>query len=152
MDYDFRLPGYGGAALFLRYQLASAAATEAPAPGIAFDVGFLDPSRFVYYLNREAEDGFMARLGQFLFNAADDLYPERNLSDFTDNVMRLVVSARSSTDLRVEVEARLVPDPDGSVDEEDGLIFETSRAVLLAAASSLSAVSPGATLDLGLES
>ncbi|MFC9788059.1 hypothetical protein [Rhodococcus sp. NPDC127528] len=133
MSTEFRLPGFGGAAVFLRRTVASARMRESDAPGTAFDVGLLSPDRLVWYQQRVAEDDFVDRLGAFLLRAAADFHPEKSLDVFADRRMGLTVSVRTSTDSRVELEFEIV-------EEEDVMSFETSRVALAAAADALSAL------------
>ncbi|OOL30792.1 hypothetical protein GQ85_17630 [Rhodococcus rhodochrous] len=135
----FRLPGYGGAAVFLRPH-AAARTLGSDAPNLAFDVGLLGPDRFAWYLGRPAEDDFLQGLATFLFRAASDFHPERSLPPFEDRRMGFVAAVRSSTDHRVELDVLL--------GEEDGLNFETSRVVVGSAAHAIVELT-GGRVELG---
>ena len=133
----FRLPGYGGAAVFLRSQVRPARASGGNGTALAFDVGLLSPDRVTHYLARSAGLGFVERLSQFLFRAASDFHPEKSLPTFIDEAMGLTVSAMSSTDARVAIEVTMIEDPGAPVLDPDSIDFETSRAVLVVASHDL---------------
>lgn len=84
MRDGFRLPGYGGAAVFLRSHAVPATVFESDVPTLVFDVGLLSPDRFNQYLSRHTDDGFVERLAAFFFHAAADFHPEKSLPAFTD--------------------------------------------------------------------
>lgn len=46
---QLRLPGYGGAAVFLRPRMVAARTLDADRPGWAYDLGLLCPDRFTAY-------------------------------------------------------------------------------------------------------
>jgi hypothetical protein len=133
----FRLPGYGGAAVFLRGQALPARRAGTDAPVLAFDVMLLSPEVHTWYLSRPASAGFVDRLAAFLFASADDYHPEVSVPVLEDAAMGLSLSVVSSTDSRVGLEIMVVEDPDASVIEHDGLDFETSRATLAACAQAV---------------
>jgi hypothetical protein len=133
----FRLPGFGGAAVFLRSQIQPARACGADEPALAFDVMLLSPVSHAWYLSRLAEPGFVDRLAGFLFASANDFHPELSVASLDDAAMGLSLSVVSSTDARVGLEITVIEDLDASVVEHDGLNFETSRATLAACAQSV---------------
>ena len=137
MRDGFRLPGYGGAAVFLRSHAVPARMLETDAPSLVFDVGLLSPDEYNQYLGRPVGEGFVERLATFFFHAAADFHPEQSLPVFTDETLGLAISARSSTDLRVELEFSLSEDADSDDSARDELNFETSRVVLAASAQSV---------------
>lgn len=148
----FRLPGFGGAALFLRVQVVPAGTFGTDAPQAVFDVGFLSPDAHREYLRRPCEDGFVDRLSEFLFRAADEFHPENDVPAIQDPAMGLVVTVESSDDAKVCLDVQLVVDPDAEVLEVDGVNFETSRAVLVSAAQQvrrLTRVGPAAGVPGG---
>ena len=137
MRQTFRLAGYGGAALFVGCQAASAGTLKAEQPGLAFDIGLLSPDRHVSYLNRRATPDFIPRLSQYLFDAAAQFHPEQTLPAFTDHAVPLMVSVRSSAADRVELEVSVMQDADDELADADTLIFETSRVALTSSARTL---------------
>ncbi|MDI9916577.1 hypothetical protein [Rhodococcus sp. IEGM 1379] len=143
MRDGFRLPGYGGAAIFLRSHAVPARTFETEAPCLVFDVGLLSPDAYNQYLGRPADDGFVERLAGFFFHAAADFHPENSLPTFTDESLGLMISARSSTDRRVELEFSLTEDPAAEDSERDEINFETSRVVLATAAQTVPRLSGG---------
>lgn len=133
----FRLPGYGGAAVFLRSQILPASAFDTDGPSPAFDVMLLSPQYHAWYLSRPASPGFVDRLAGFLFAAANDFHPEVTVASIEDEGLGLALSVVSSTDDRVGLEITVVEDLDAEVAQYDGLDFETSRATLAACAQSV---------------
>ena len=130
MRDGFRLPGYGGAAVFLRSHAVPATVFESDVPTLVFDVGLLSPDRFNQYLSRHTDDGFVERLAAFFFHAAADFHPEKSLPAFTDERLGLMISVCSSTDREVELDFSLAEDPESEDTERDEMTFETSRVVL----------------------
>lgn len=146
MSFEFRLPGYGGAAMFLRSQGVPARTFRSDAPNIAFDVGLLSPRRFTWYLKQPADDNFADRLAEFFFRGAADFHPENSLAAFSDVRMGLMIDIRSSTNERVELEVTLL---EGSTaDPIDNINFETSRVVLANSAQSVSRLTRGYNAQL----
>ncbi|WP_092804712.1 hypothetical protein [Rhodococcus globerulus] len=141
MREGFRLPGYGGAAVFLRSHAVPARVLDTAAPILVFDVGLLSPDEYNQYLSRRADDGFVERLSTFFFHAAADFHPELSLPTFIDETLGLTISVRSSTDQRVELEFSLAGDATGSDSERDEMGFETSRVVLATSAQSVGRLS-----------
>jgi len=134
---QFRLPGFGGAALFLRSQIVPARTFETSGPAMAFDVMLLAPNYHVWYMTRPTEPDFIDRLAGFLFAAANDFHPEQTLATFSDVAMGLTIAVVSSTDDRVGLETTVLADPDADVPEPDVLNFETSRFTVATAASAV---------------
>lgn len=151
MRTEFRLPGYGGAAMFLRSHVVAPRTLGTAGQSLAFDIGFLSPDRFTWYLALPAGDGFAERLATFLFRAAADFHPEDSLQTFSDPVMGLTISVRTSTDSRVELEVTLVEEADAAVDDSDGLSFETSRVVLASSAQAASVLVGGSVAAFDME-
>lgn len=141
MRDGFRLPGYGGAAIFLRSHAVPAQTLDADAPILVFDVGLLSPDSYNQYLSRPADNGFVERLANFFFHAAADFHPEKSLPTLTDETLGLVISARSSTDHRVELEFSIAEDAAEPDSERDEINFETSRVVLATSAQSVGRLS-----------
>lgn len=136
---QLRLPGYGGAAVFLRPRMVAARTLDADRAGWAYDLGLLSPDRFTWFLKLAADDDLGRRLGEYFMRAASEFHPEQSLPAFADQRMGLVIDVRTSTDLRVEVDVKIL---DGDDDVDDGINFETSRAALTAAADAARAL-PG---------
>lgn len=137
MGDGFRLPGYGGAAVFLRSHAVPATIFESDQPMLAFDVGMLSPDRFIQYLGRRAGPDFVERLAGFFFRAAADFHPEDSIPTFVDDRLGLTITIRSSTDRAVELEFSLAQNPDSSGTERDEMNFETSRVVLATSAQTV---------------
>lgn len=136
-----RIPGRGGAALFLRAGWAAAGWQDLDNSGFALDIGLLDPRRYVQYLARPCPAGSLEDLAAFLLAAASERYPEQSLAQYQDADLGLGLSVVQSTDLEVELEVLVVQDPGADLVEHDGLNFQTSRAVLVTAAQQV----PGLT-------
>ncbi len=134
---QFRLPGFGGAAVFLRSQIVPARTFETSGPALAFDVMLLAPHYHVWYMTRPTEPDFVDRLAGFLFAAANDFHPEQSLATFSDTAMGLTIAVLSSTDDRVGLEATVLADPAADLPEPYDLNFETSRFTLATAASAV---------------
>lgn len=131
----FRLPGFGGAGLFLRSGVSTSLGLAGQTyPELVFDVCLCDPQRRVNYLARPGEAGFVLRWSAFLMHAASDFHPEVSLAAFQDKAMGLSVDVESSTDTSVFLLVRVVEDLSSDVAEFDGLGFETTRAALASAA------------------
>lgn len=130
---QFRLAGFGGAAVFLRTGVVSGAIYGADRPLMTMDIGFISPQSRSHTLARPVDPTLPERLSQFLFAAAEEYHPEQSVAVLQDDVAGLVVSVESSTDDRVCLDWSLVEDLDSDVREFDGLNFETSRAALVSA-------------------
>lgn len=130
---QFRLPGYGGAAVFLRSQVVPARTFGTDGPSLAFDVMLLAPDWHVWHLTRPAEPGLVDRLSAFFFAAANDFAPETSLAVFADAAMGLTLSVDASTDHQVSLTVTVLRDRAADVPEFDDLDFETSRATLVSA-------------------
>ena len=126
----FRLPGYGGAAIFLRRH---AVRDDEGGVRAAYDVGLLGPEGRTEYFARPAEADFPARLGEFLFAAASEFHPELAVPIFSDEELGFTLAAMSSTDDRVELQVTVLGELGADVPETDAMNFETSRAVLVSA-------------------
>lgn len=151
MRTEFRLPGYGGAALFLRSHVVPPRTLGTDGQSLAFDIGFLSPDRFTWYLALPAGDDFVERLATFLFRAAADFHPENSLPTFSDRDMGLTISVRTSTDSQVELEVTLIEEAGAPVDESDGINFETSRVVLASSAQAVSVLVGGSAAAFDME-
>ena len=130
-----RLPGFGGAGLFLRTSVMPVAAEDADVDvaALGLDVGLLSPFRFVQFLSRSATRGFSQELSSFFFADADDWTPQDSVPAFIDPLSGLTCRVLSSTPVQVGL---LVELDDDSIGDPDGraLDFVTSRAVLAQAA------------------
>lgn len=129
-----RIPGRGGAALFLRAGWVTTGWQDLHKSGLVLDIGLLDPQRYVQYLARPCPAGSLHELATFLLAAASERHPEQSLAHFQDADLGLGLSVVQSTDLEVELEVLVVQDPGADLVEHDGLNFQTSRAVLVTAA------------------
>jgi hypothetical protein len=133
----FRLAGYGGAALFLRSQVVPGRVFGVAGFRPAYDVMLLAPDYHVWYLARQASDHIVDWLSSFMFAAAADFTPEETVLPFSDPVLGLFIRPVASTDDRVELEIRFMPDPHDPSVEADVLDFETSRYSLAAASEAI---------------
>lgn len=129
-----RVPGRGGAALFLRAGWAPAGWQDLERTGLVLDVGLLDPLRHVQHLGRPCGVSTAAALAAFLLSAATEHYPETSLPDFQDAEMGLALSVVQSTVLEVELDVLVVRDLGEDLIDHDHLNFLTTRAVLVSAA------------------
>lgn len=143
-EAQFRLAGFGGAAIFLRTCLVPAVTAGTDAPTMAMDFGFLSPQTRRHILARPVNGDLPARLAEFLFAVAAAEHPERSVSALQDDVAGLRVSVESSTDDRVCLDWTLVEDLESEVREFDGLNFETTRAALVSASQEAAQLSDGA--------
>ncbi len=99
-----RVPGRGGAALFLRAGWVAAGWQDLEQSGLVLDIGLLDPQRSVQYLARPCSPRSLEDLAVFLLTAASDRHPEQSLADFQDADLGLALSVVQSTDLEVKLE------------------------------------------------
>jgi hypothetical protein len=122
-----RLPGFGGAGLFLRRSIAS----ESNRPGA--DVWLVDPRMHNGVLGREVDRRFWLRLARYLFDVAGAQFPDRDVPAFLDASSGLSVDVGTSDSNRVGLQVLVtgLDDPDCP---ELGLRFESTRAALANAA------------------
>jgi hypothetical protein len=130
---QFRLAGFGGAAVFLRTSVVPGALFGTEAPLLTMDIGFLSPQSRRHMLARPVDPSLPERLSRFLFAAAEEYHPEQSVAALEDEIAGLVVTVESSADDRVCLDWSLVEDMDAEMREFDGLNFETSRAALVTA-------------------
>lgn len=115
----FRLPGLGGAAVYLRSGVING-------PELRLDIGFVSPTAWVWYPRMPMRRGLARELGEFFYQCASDLHPEVSVADVQDVQSGLAVTVRSSTDDEVELAFQVA-------DDEIDLL--TSRVVTAQAAS-----------------
>ena len=136
----FRLPGFGGAGVFLRTGVLPVSADDADdVAALGLDVGLLSPGRFVQFLSRRARPGFSQELSAFFFAAADDWAPEQSVPVFSNPLSGLTCRVLSSTPGQVGLLVELDDDSAGDPDVR-ALDFVTSRAVLAQAAMDVRAL------------
>lgn len=130
----FRLPGFGGAALFLRSAVVpgQTAAGGTTKVGLTCDIGLLSPSGLNSYFGRLVDHGMSDRLSAFLLAAASQPEPHDTLPPLTEESMGLHMAVTDSDPGVVTV--LISVDIDDDTAEPDGLDFETSRATLAQAA------------------
>lgn len=126
-----RIPGIGGAALFVSVA-PSPAAMEAGLGVMGVDIRVMTPKYAAVYRRRPVETGFSADLARFLWVAASELTPER-LDPFEDQQAGLSIRVIASTNFTVTLEVEVIAHENEDGDEIDGLNFETSRAALITA-------------------
>lgn len=141
---QFRLAGFGGAAVFLRTCVVPGIRAGAPEPVVTMDIGFLSPDVRHHVLARPIDPTLPERLARFFFAVAEEYHPELSVASLQDDVAGLVVSVESSDDSRVCLDWSLVEDLEAEVPEFEGLNFETSRAALVTASQrALDLTAPG---------
>lgn len=143
---QFRLPGYGGAALYLRSHPSTAAGYSE----LSFDLALLQPTRLVQYRGRTCTTDFAHRLSEYMFSGAADVHPELSVETLSVPALGLAISYVGSTNVTVEIDVSVIDDLDEDDAGFDGLNFRTTRAVLAAAghsALSLTGSSAGAIVD-----
>jgi len=127
----FRLPGFGGAAVFLR---TGVVLPDGKAPALSVDVGLLSTVDHVQYLSRPATRGFSQQLSELFLAAAADPLPEITVPDFTDPLSGLECRVESSTDTQVSLLVQIPEDLSAEQRTYAGVDFLTSRAALAQAA------------------
>lgn len=140
----FRLPGFGGAALFLRTTVVPDLRDE-PRPCLGYDIGFLSPASFTRYLGRLASADLPGRLSAFFLAIASDENPESGVNAFWDEHMGLRIAVTASDATTVTLLVTLNDGPSDEEEEPDGLDFGTSRAVLAQAAFDVRYLDPWET-------
>lgn len=129
MNYEMRLPGYGGAAVLLRRAI-----TLDPDGSKAVDIWLLGPDFCNAVLCRPSEPDFLEKLARHLFAVAVASAPEQDLASFADVTAGLTIDVGTSDSVRVGLRVRVIDDPDAEVADLLDLDFETSRAALVATA------------------
>jgi len=117
----FRLPGLGGAVVYLR-----SGVINDDGPELKLDIGLVSPTAWVWYPRKPMRPGLARDLGEFFYQCASELHPEVSVSDVQDDKSGLAVTVMASSDDQVELEFHL---------GDDGVNFITSRVVLAQAAS-----------------
>lgn len=130
----FRLPGFGGAALFLRSVIVPSIHDESIA-SLALDVGLLSPQSFTRRLGRPITLGLPEQLSAFFLAAASDWQPETSVPAVNDDVLGLRLAVTDSDSERITLLVSVHEDPEQPSDDPDGLDFQTSRAALAQAAA-----------------
>ena len=126
-----RLPGFGGAALFLSPIIAPGNRETQDVLVRNYDIGLLSPDRKVEYLARRANFNFISNLAKFFWAVAKEIHPEKSVPDFQDIELGLSISVVSSTDFLVELQISVVKELETTPLEFDMLNFETSRVTLI---------------------
>lgn len=130
----FRLPGFGGVALFMRTVVGEA--DDAPDPQLRVDVGLLAPDALDQYLRRPMTDDLPERLSTFFMAAASDWHPESSVDPVLDDQLGFFLAVTDSDEhvvtllVQVQVQVQVEDEP-----EPVGINFQTSRAALTQAAS-----------------
>lgn len=135
----FRLPGFGGAALFLMPIAAPGSPNTAEILVGNYDIGLLSPDRKVDYLARTASPTFISDLAEYFWATGSEIHPEKSVSDFQDTEMGLGIGVVSSTDFVLELQITVGKELGEIPLEFDLLNFETSRVASLAMTRSLRA-------------
>lgn len=133
----FRLPGFGGAALFLRSSVVPALDAGGAPTGVALscDIGLLSPNGLNSYFGRIVGPGMSDRLSVFFLAAASQPHPQDTLAPLTEQALGLRFAVTDSDPGVVTVLVSV--DMDDEAAEPDGLDFETSRSALAQAAISI---------------
>lgn len=129
----FRLPGFGGAAVFMRRVILPDPSVSATA-ALAVDIGMLSPQSFSRYLGRPAPLGLADRLSAFFFSCAADDDPASSVLSFVDDGLGLTIDITSSDPTTVGIRVTVGADLEESDPERGGLDFVTSRSVMAQAA------------------
>ena len=111
---QFRLAGFGGAALFLRSQVLPGVTGGAPGLRVGVDVMLLAPDYHVWYLGRPVSDGLVDRLADWFLRAAADFEPQDSVQPFVDDACGLTLTITASTEARVCLEVLIRKSLDGS--------------------------------------
>lgn len=127
----FRLPGFGGAALYLMPIMAPGRIGSDEVLVRNYDVGLLSPDRKVEYLGRTANFYFISYLANYFWEVANEIHPEKSVPDFQDFELGMGISVVSSTDFLVELQISVVKQLGNVPLEFDLLNFETSRLALI---------------------
>lgn len=128
-----RLPGFGGAALFVRTHLRPAVGERFDTAHVAVDIGVMGPTFRRFYLGRRVDIRLTARLDAFMLAAASEEHPEVTVAALEDVTAGIVVAAVASTESQVTLEITIVEDLDDDVREFETLNFDTTRAALVSA-------------------
>ena len=123
----FRLPGFGGAALFLRSCIVL---DDLAGPALGVDIGILDRVSFTQFLGREVTAGFSQRLSEFFLAAASDVAPEDTVPEFSDGPSTLNCRVVSSSAGVIELLVTIAQDPESDDPGIAGVEFQTSRSAL----------------------
>lgn len=130
---EFRLSGFGGAAVFLRTCALPGSVLGEADPLIAVDIELVSPESRWAALARPMIPTLADGLSQFLLSAAQEFYPEESVPAFQDQLAGVLVSVESSAPDRVCLEWTVVKDMAADVLDFETLNFETSRAALVTA-------------------
>lgn len=132
MNYEMRIPGFGGAGVFLRRTVAGS-----PATAKALDLWLVGPSFCNAIFRRATEPGLLADLAKYLFTVAGATNPTHDMPSFQDSTAGLSVDVVTSDERRIGLQVNVVEDLEADVTEYLGLNFETSRAALANSASKI---------------
>jgi hypothetical protein len=136
-----RLPGYGGAGVFLRRSVAGE-----PVDRKAIDIWLLGPDFCSAVLGRETESNLLPDLARYLFAVASGTAPERDLPSFADTTAGLSIDVGTSDHVRVGLRFRVAEDLDAAVVDYLDLDFESSRAALVTTAEGIASIAGGVDL------
>lgn len=127
-----RLPGFGGAALFLQAAPRPARGSGTPDAGAVWglDITFISPETRRAYVGRACDESLAASLSTFLLSAAADWHPETSVTPISDESLGLHAAVIASTPNDVTIEVKVIDDLDADAPDWDGLDFRTSRAAL----------------------
>lgn len=144
LNAPIRIAGQGGAGLFVEPLILPPSEPEGSLQS-GVDITLLSPDRMVTYLARRVLPGFSERLAGFLSDAAvADGGPDVP-GPFQDPLGGLLIEVIPVDGMWVEIEVRLVADPEADVTDHDGLNFESTRASLLIAAQAAKEASTALT-------
>jgi len=125
LNYEMRLPGYGGAGFFLRRTVAGD-----PPSSSALDIWLLGPDFCTATLGRATAPDFLPRIARYFFDVASSAAPEKQLPAFADGLSGVSVDVGASDQERVGLRIGLIIDLDDDLADPEMLDFETSRAAV----------------------
>jgi hypothetical protein len=141
LNYEVRLPGYGGAGLFLRRTMAGDPLTRK-----AVDLWLLGPEFCEARFGRTTEPDFLPNLARYFFNAASGDIPEQRLPAFADTSVGITIDVAGSDAERLNLRVAVSDDPDADMLDPLILDFDVSRAALADTAYALAELAGGVDL------
>ena len=141
MDYEIRLPGYGGAGLFLRHTVGGD-----PPMSAAVDVWLLGPDFLEARFGRVTAPLFLPDLARWLYAVAESNLPEQRVTAFADASAGISIDVAGSDDARVNLSIAVAELDGGQMLDPLGVDFEVSRAAMVDTAYRVAQVAGGVDL------